>query len=151
MDIPLTFAVILSLSRVRFSATQRTKAHQVRHSFIVSWSLIKFMSTESLMLSNHLILCCSLLLLPSTFSSIRVFATEKVPCIRWPKYWSFRFSISPSNGYSGLISFSIDWFDLVVQGILKSLLQHQNSLALSLLHGPTVTSVHNYWENHSFD
>ena len=133
MDIPLTFAVILSLSRVRFSATQWTKAHQVRHSFIVSWSLIKFMSTESLMLSNHLILCCSLLLLPSTFSSIRVFATEKVPCIRWPKYWSFRFSISPSNGYSGLIFFRIELFDLLaVQGTLRSPLQH-HSLKAAIL------------------
>ena len=88
------------------------------------------MSIQSVMQSNHLILCCPLLLLPSIFHSIRVFSTESVICIRWPKYWSFRFSISPSSEYSGLIFFRIDWFDLLaVQGTLKSLLQHHSSKA----------------------
>ena len=96
-------------------------------SFTISWSLPKLMSIESLMPSNHFILCHPLLLLPSIFTSIRVFPSELALHIRWPKYWSFSFSISPSNEYSGLISFRIDWFDLVaVQETLKSLLQHQN-------------------------
>ena len=100
--------------------------------------------------------CCPLLLLPSIFLSIRVFSSELVLCIRWPKYWSFNFSISPSNKYSGLISFRIDWFDLFeAQGTLKSLLQHQfeniNSWALSLLYGLTLTSIHGYWKSLSFD
>ena len=100
---------------------------------MICQSLLKFMSTESVMLSNHLILCCPLLLLPSVFPSIRVFSRELALCIRWPKYWSFSLSISPSNEYSGLISFRIDWFDLLeVQGILKSLLQH-HSLKTSIL------------------
>ena len=90
-----------------------------------SQSLLKLMFIESVMPSNHLILCRPLLLLPSIFPSIRVFANESVLCIRWPKYWSF--SISPSNEYSGLITFSIDWFDLAVQGTLKSLLQYHSS------------------------
>ena len=93
------------------------------------WSLLKLMSIESLVPSNHLILCCPLLLLPSIFPSIRVFSNELNLHIRWPKYWSFSFSISPSNGYSGFISFRIDWFDLAVQGTLKSLLQHHSSKA----------------------
>ena len=93
-----------------------------------SWSLLKLMSIELVMPSNHLILCRPLLLLPSIFPSIRVFSNESALCIRHPKYWSFSFSISPSNEYSGLISFRIDWFDLlVVQGTLKSLLQHHSS------------------------
>ena len=96
-------------------------------------SLLKLMSTESVMLSNHLILYHSILLLPSVFSSIRVFSSESALCIRWPKYWSFSFNISPSNKYSGLISFRIDWFDfLAVQGTLKSLLQHHSSKASPL-------------------
>ena len=105
------------------------------------------MFIESVMPSNHLILCHPLLLLHSIFPSIRVFSSESTLYIRWPKYWSFSFSISPSNEYSGLISFRIDWFDLlIVQRALKSLLQHEfetiNSLVLSLLYGPTLTSVH---------
>ena len=103
-----------------------------------SWSLLKLMSMESVMPFNHLILCCHLLLPPSIFPSIRVFPNESVLCIKWPKYWSFSFNISPSNEHPGLISFRMDWLDLLaVQGTLKSLLQHQfksiNSLALSLL------------------
>ena len=97
--------------------------------------LLKLMPIKSVMPSNHLILCCLLLLLPSIFPSIRVFSNESVLCIRWPKYWSFSFSISPSNEYSGLISFRIDWFDLLaVQGTLKSLLQHHSSKASILRH-----------------
>ena len=97
--------------------------------------LLKLMSIESVMPSNHLILCCPLLLLPSIFASIRVFSNESVFCIRWPNYWSFSFSLSPSNGYSGLISFRIDLFDLlVVQRTLKSLLQHHSSKASILWH-----------------
>ena len=100
------------------------------------------------------VFCCSLLL-PSMFPSIRVFSNESALCIRWPKYWSFRFSTSPSNEYSGFISFRIDWFNLVVQGTLNSLLQHHNSKALilwcSAFFMPTLTSVHDYWKNHSFN
>ena len=97
-----------------------------------SQSLLKLMSIKSMMPSNHLIICCPLLLPPSVFPNIRVFPNESVLCIRWPKYWSFSFSISPSNEYSGLISFGIDWFDLAVQGTLKTLLQHHSSKALIL-------------------
>ena len=106
-----------------------TAARQASLSITNSWSLLKLMSIESMMPSNHLILCCPLFLPPSIFPSIRVFSNESVLHIRWPKYWSFSFSISPSNEYSGLISFTIDWFDLAVQGTLKSLLQHHSSKA----------------------
>ena len=100
-----------------------------------SWSLLKLMSIELVMPSNYLILCRPLLLLPSIFPSIRVFSNESVLCIRWPEYWSFSFSVSPSNEYSGLISFRMDWLDLLgVQGALKSLLQHHSSKALILWH-----------------
>ena len=119
-------------------------------------SLLKLMSTELVIPSNHLILCPPLLLQPSIFPSIRVFSSESVLCIRWPKYWSFIFSISTSNEYSGLISFTIDWFDiLAVQGTLKSLFQHHssniNSLALSFVYGAVLTSILDYWKSHSFD
>ena len=108
------------------SVTPWTAACQVPLSSTISWSLLRFMSTESVMLSNHLIFCCALLL-PSIFLSIRIFSNELALCIRWPKYWSFSFSTSPSYEYSGMISFCIHWFDLLdVQGILKSLLQHQS-------------------------
>ena len=123
------------LSSVHFScvqifATPWTAAHQASLSITNSQSLLKLMSTGLVMPSNHLILCCPLLLLPSIFPSIRIFSNETVLCIRWPKYWSFSFSICPSNEYSGLISFRINWFDLLaVQGTLKSLLQHHNSKA----------------------
>ena len=104
---------------------------QASLSFTISWSLLKLVSIESVMLSNYLILCCPLLLLPSIFPSIRIFSNESVVCIRWPKYWSF--SISPSSEYSRLISFRIDWFDfLAVQGTLKNFLQH-HSLKVSIL------------------
>ena len=109
-------------------------AHQASLSFTISWSLLKLMSIESVMPSNHLILYCPLLLLPSIFPSIRVFANESALHVKWPKYWNFSFSISPSNEYSGLISLRIDWLDhLAVQGTLKSLLQHHSSKT-SILH-----------------
>ena len=105
-----------------------TAAYQASLSFTISWNLLKLRSIESVMLSNHLVFCCPLLLLPSIFSSIRVFSNESALRIMWPKYWSFSFSISPSNEYSGLVSFRIDWFDLLaVQETLKSLLQHHSS------------------------
>ena len=121
-------SLVQPLSRVRL-CNPMTAGHQASLSITISWSLLKLMSIESVMPSNHLILCCPLLLLPSIFCSIRVFSSELVLRIRWPKYWSFSFSISPSNEYSGLISFRMDWFDLLaVQGTLKSL-QHHSSKA----------------------
>ena len=121
----------VSLSRVRLFATPQTAAHHAPLSITNSQSLLKLMSIELVMPSNHLILCRPLLHLPSVFPSIRVFSSESVLCIKWPKYWSFSFSISPSNEYSGLISFRIDWFHLLtVQGTLKSLLQYHSSKAL---------------------
>ena len=122
------FSSVQSLSHVQLSETPWTAACQASLSITNSWSLLKLMSIELVMPSNHLILCHPLLLLPSVFPSIRVFSNESVLCIRWPKYWSFSFSISPSNEYSGLISFKMDWLDLLaVQGTLKSLLQHHSS------------------------
>ena len=131
-----------------------TPGFPVRHQLL---GLFKLMSIVLVMLSNHLILCRPLLLLPSIFPSIRVFSNESALHIRWPKCWSFSFSISPSNEYSGLISFKIDWLDLlVVQGTLKSLLQHHSSKASifqrsAFFMSPTLTSIHDYWKNHSFD
>ena len=114
--------------------TPWTAGHQASLSITNSWSLLKLMSNESVMPSNHLILCCPLLLQPSVFPSIRVFSNKSVLRIRWPKYWSFSFRISPSNEYSGLIAFRIDWFDLfTVQGTLKHL-QHHSSIASILWH-----------------
>ena len=121
----MRFSSVQSLSCVQFSVTPWTAAHQASLSITNSRSLLKLMSIESVMPFNHLILCHSLLFLSSIFPSIRVFSNESVLCIRWPKYWSFSFSISPSNEYSGLISFRMDWLDLLaVQRTLKSLLQH---------------------------
>ena len=121
---------VQSLSRVRLFSTPWTAARQGSLSIANSRSLLKLMSIESVMPSNHLILCHPLLLLPSIFPSIRVFSSESVLHIRWPKYWSFNFSISLSNEYSGLISFGMDWLALLaVQGTLKSLLQHHSSKA----------------------
>ena len=119
---------VQSLSCVQLFATPWTAACQASLSITNSRSLLKLMSIRSAMPSNYLILCRPLLLLPSVFPSIRVFSNESVLCIRWPKYWSFSFSISPSNVYSGLISLRMDWLDLLaVQGTLKSLLQHHSS------------------------
>ena len=145
-----------SCSVMSTSATPWTAACQASLSFTISQSLLKFMSIESVVTSKHLILCRSLLLPPSIFPSIRVFSNKSVLRIGWPKYWSFSFSISPSNEYSGLISFRMDWLDLlVVQGTLKSLLtpwfKSINSLVLSFIYSPTFTSIHEYWKNHHFD
>ena len=116
------YSSVQSLSHVRIFAIPWTAARQASLSVTISWSLLKLMSIALVMPSNYLFLCSPLLLLPSIFASIRVFSNESVLHIRWPKYWSFSFSVSPSNEYSGLISFRIDWFDpLAVQGILKSL------------------------------
>ena len=127
--------MLFSRCHVRVFATSQPAAHQASLSFTVSQYLLKLMSVGSMMKSNHLILCRPLLFLASIFLSIRVFSNESVLCIRWPKYWSFSFSISinPFNEYSGLISFRIDWFyPLAVPGTLKSLLQHHSSKALIL-------------------
>ena len=132
---PVIFPLILcvssvqSLSHIRLFATPWTAARQASLSITNSQSLLKLMPIESVMPSSHLILYCPLLLLPSILPSIRLFSKESVLHIRWPKYWSFSFSINPSNEYSGLISLRIDWFDLAVQGTLKSLLQHPSSKA----------------------
>ena len=126
----LSFSVVQLLSCARLLVTPWTAAHQASLSFTISQSLLKLMSIESVMPSNHLILCHPLFLLPSIIPSIRVFSNESVLCIRWPEYWSFSFSISSSNEYSRLISFRMDWFDLFAfQGTLKSLLQHHSSKA----------------------
>ena len=127
--------VFCSLSHVRLFVTPWTAAYQASLSITYSQSLFKLMSITSVMPSNHLILCHALVLLPSIFPSIRIFSNESVLRIRWPKYWSFSFSIWPSNEYLGLISFRMDWLDLLaVQGTLKSLLQHHSSKASILPH-----------------
>ena len=127
------------LSCVRLFVTPWTAARQISLSITNSWSLLRLMSIESVMPSNHLILFLLLLLLPSTFPSIRVFSNESALCIRWPKYWSFSFNISPSNEHPGLISFRMDWLDLLaVQGILKSLLQNHSSKASIFWHSAFV-------------
>jgi len=135
------FSSVQSLSRVQLFATPWTVARQASLSITNSRSPPKLMSIESVMPSSHLILCCPLLLLPSIFPSIKVFSKESTLFMRWPKYWSFSFNISPSNENSGLISFRVDWFDLLaVQGTLKSLLQHHNSKA-SVLQCATFLSI----------
>ena len=124
------FSSVQSLSRIWLFATPWTAAHQASLSITSSQSLLRLMSIESVMSSKHLILCRPLLLLPSIFPSIRVFSSQSVLPIRWPEYWSFSFSISPSNEHSGLISVRMDWLELLaVQGTLKSLLQHHSSKA----------------------
>ena len=149
--------VVHLLSHVQLFVTPWTAACQTSLSITISQSLLKLISIELVMPSNHLVLHCPLLLLPSIFPSIRVFSNESVLHIRWQKCWSFSFSISPSNEYSVLISFWIDWFDLLaVQGTIKGLFptpqfKSSSSLAFSLLYGPTLTSIHDYWKNHSFD
>ena len=131
-----------------------TVVHQTSLSFTISQSLLKLKSIESVMPSNQLILCHPLLLLPSIFPNIRVFSNDSALCIRWAKYWSFSFSISPCNEYSGLSSFRIDWFGLLtVQGTLKSLFPHHSSKASILRRSAffMVQLLHDYWKNHSFD
>ena len=139
MMTPLTicyqFSSVQSFSCVQLFVTSLAAALQASLSITNTWSLVKLMSIELVMPSNHLTLCRPLLLLPSIFPSIRVFSNESVLHIRWPKYWSFSFNISPSNEYSGLISFRMDWLDLLaVQETLKSLLQHHSSKASILRH-----------------
>ena len=151
------FSSVQLLSCVRLFVTPWTAACQASLSITNSWSLPRLMSIESVRPSNHLILCRPLLLLPSIFPSIRVFSNESALRLRWPKYWSFSFNISPSNEHPGLFSFRINWLDLLaVQRTLKSLLQHHSSKssvpsALSLLYSPTLTSIHDHWKNHSLD
>ena len=129
-DSVIYIVVFQLVSCVQLFSTPWTAKSQGSLSFTISWNLLKLMSIASVMPSNHLILCRPLLLLPSIFPSIRVFSNESALCIRWPKYWSFTFSISPSHEYSGLISFRIDCFDLLaIEGTLKSLLQHHSSKA----------------------
>ena len=147
--------VLQPLNCVHLFGNPRTVVCQAPLSFTVSWSLLTLTSIESVMPSKHLILCQPLLL-SSIFPSVRVFSCESALCIRWPKYWNFSFSISPSSEHSGLIFFRIDWFHLlVVQGTLKSLLQHHSSKASVLgtqpSYGPTLTPIHDYWKNHCFD
>ena len=147
---------VQSLSRVRISVPSWTAARQASLSVTNSQSLLKLMSVKLVMPSNHLILCHPLLLLPSIFASIRVFSNESVLHIRWPKYWSFSFNISSSNEYSGLISFRIDWLDLLaVQGTLKSLLQLHNWMYQFFCAQPSLWSnfhiIYDYWGKHSFD
>ena len=150
----LTFSSVQLLSHVLLFTTPWTTARQVSLSITKSWSPPKPMSIESMMPSNHLILCRPLLLLPSIFTSIRVFSNESTLCYRWLKYWSFSFNISPSNEQPRLISLRMDWLDLLaVQGTLKSLLQH-HSLKASILRrsaffmGPALTSVPDDWKCH---
>ena len=141
------FSSVQSLSHVQLFATPWAAARWASLSITNSWSLLRFMSIESVMPCNHLILCYPLLLPPSIFPSIRVFSNESVLLIRWPKYWSFSFNISPSNEYSGLISFRMDWMDLsAVQGTFKSLsptpqFKSISSSVLSFLYSPTLTSI----------
>ena len=157
--------IFLGIQRLRTCSVQFSHSvvsnslqpHELQHARHPFPSLTPRVYSNSVMPSNHLIFCRPLLLLPSIFLNIRVFSKESVLCIRWPKYWSFSFSISTSNEYSGLISFRKDWLVLIaVQGTLKSLLQHHSSkasisLALSFLHSPTLTSIHEYLKKHSFD
>ena len=144
----VVFVVVQLLSFVWLFGTPWTAAHQASLSSTISWSLLKVMSIESMILSNHRILYCPLLLVPSIFPNTGVFPNESALHIRWPNYWSFNFSISPANEHSGLTSSRTDWFDLlVVQGTPKSLLQKFesiNSSVLSLLYGPTLISINDY-------
>ena len=152
------FSSVQSLSHVQLFATPWTAALQASLSITNSRSLPKLMSVELVMPSNHRILRRPLLLLPSIFPSIKVFSNEPVLCIRWPKYWSLSFNISPSNEYSGLISSRMDWWYLLaVQGALKSLLQHHSSKTSILWHSAffivqlSHPYIHDYQKNHSFD
>ena len=151
------FSSVHLLSRDQLFVSPRIAACQASLSITNSQSLLKFMSTESVMPSNRLILYRPLLFLPSIFPSIRAFSNEAVLRIRWPKYWSFSFSISHSNKYSGLISFRMNWLGLLaVQGTLKSLLQHHSSKAsilrcLAFLYRPALTAIHDHWKNHSLE
>ena len=146
---------VQSLSCVQLFAMPRTAARQASLAITNTWSLLKLVSIKLVIPSNHFFLCHPLLLLSSVFPSIRVFSNELVLCIRWLKYWSFSFSISPSNEYSGLSSFRIDWFDLAVQGLSRVFytphFKSINSSALSFLYNPILTSIRDHWKNHSLD
>ena len=152
------FSSVQSFNHVQLFATPWTAARQTSLSITNSQSLPKLMSIESVMPSNNLILCCPLLLLSSIFPSIRVFSNESALCIRWPKYWSFSFNISPSNQYTGLIFLGVDWLvgspcsprdsqESPPTSQFKSI----KSLVLSFLYSPILTYIHDYWKNHSFD
>ena len=146
----LQFSSVQLFGHVQFFATPWTAVHQASLSASNAWSLLKLMSIQPVMQSNHLILYHPLLFLPSVFPSIRVFSNESVLCIRWPKYWSF--SISPSNEYSGLISFRMDWLDPSSprdsqESSPTPQFKSINSSALSFLYGPTLTSILDYWKN----
>ena len=152
MSFPLQFSRSVISDSLRPHELQHTSSLSITN----SRSPPKPVSTESVMPSSHLVLCRPFLLLPSIFPSIRVFPNESAPHIRWPKYWSFNFSISPSNEHPGLVSFRMDWLDLLaVQGTLESSPTPQfksiNSLVLSFLYSPTLTSIRDYWKNHSLD
>ena len=154
----IQFSLVQSLSRVRLFATPWTSVCLASLSITNCWSLLKLMSIESVMPSSHLILCRPLLLPPSIFPSIRVFSNESVLCIRWSRYWVFSFSISPSNKYSRLISFRMDWLDLLaVQETLKSLQHHSSKASILwcsacfMVLWSKSQSTHNYWKNHSID
>ena len=152
----ISFSSLQLLSHVRLFATPWIAAHQASLSITNSWSLPKPMSIESVMPSSRLILCHPLLLLPSIFPSIRVFSNESALHIRWPKYWSFSLNISPSNEHPGLISFGMDWLAPCCprdspESSLTSQLKSINSSALSFLHSPTHTSIHDHGKNHSLD
>ena len=150
------FSSVQSLSLLQLSAISWTAACQASLSITNSRSSPKLMSIESVMPSSHLILCCPLFLLPPISPSIRVFSNESTLRMRWPKYWSFSFSIIPSKEHPGLISFRMDWLDLLaVQGTLESLLQHHSSKASMLQHSAffmvQLSHLYEYWKNHSFD
>ena len=150
------FSSVQLLSHVELFVTPWIAALQASLTITNSQSLLKLTSIEAVTPSNHLLLCHPLLLPPSIFPSIRVFSNESVLCTRGPRCWSFSSNISPCNGYSGLISFRMDWLDLrAVQGTLKSFPTPQfktiNSSALSFLYSPTLTSIHDYWKNHRLD
>ena len=149
-----TFSSVQSLSRVRLFATPWAAARQASLFITSSRSSPKPMSIKLVMPSNHFILCHPLLLLPSIFPSIKVFSKESALCIKWPKYWSFSFNISPANEYSGLISFRMDWLDLFADSWKSSPTPQFKSISfseLSFLYSPTLTSIHDYWKKHSFD
>ena len=152
----LQLSSVQSLSHVRLFATPWTAACQASLSITNSWRLLKLMSITSVMPFNHLILCHPLLLLPSIFPSIKVFSNELALRIRWPKLWSFSFSVSPCNEYSGPISFMMDWLDPCCprdsqESSPTPQFKSINSSVLSLLYGPSLTPKHDYWKNHSFD
>ena len=148
---------VQSLSRVQLFAAPGTAARHASLSFTISWGLLKFMSIKSVMPSNHLILCNPLLLLLSIFPSIGVFSNESVLCIRWPKYWNFSFNISLSNEHPGLISFRMDLLGSPCsprdsqESFPTPQFKGINSLALSFLYSPTLTSIHDHWKNHRLD